>query len=128
MYFRKEFLQPSSLVFFSTYFDRLYLKYMKIHSIDLKVSFILGILSKNLIRQQLDFWGYKTITKSRKKYDFYCCLLSPWRYIFHQVHQNCQKCQTWYFKMKVGDKNCLTTSKDLFASFSRQRSNFSASV
>ena len=32
---------------------------------------VLGILSKNLIRQQLDFWGYKTITKRRKKYDFY---------------------------------------------------------
>ena len=29
------------------------------------VDTVLGILSKNLIRQRLDFWGYKTITKSR---------------------------------------------------------------
>ena len=45
------------------------------------VDTVLGILSKNLIRQRLDFWGYKTITKSRwpeKKYDFYT-LPTPWQ-------------------------------------------------
>ena len=71
MLFLKQSILPGGILLLNIYKEILFC------SVDIKASVILGILSKNLIRQQLDFWGYKTITKSRKKYDFYCCLLSP---------------------------------------------------